>query len=240
MLYFTSMVITRYGLFKITGINQSVFSKMWDRHQAGEDYYSFFTEDGKINISDNGFIKKYGEKIKPEELEKLKAKAYKKNKITVKKAVVKKTPVKKDKPVKPKKNKPVLQDQIPDKPNGERPKDEELSVLQRKSTIAKCKSEIYKSEKAEMELKKARAELAELQSIGQVCIGYLMALNQNILDQPRSWISELTSGIKAGKSMTALTDIARNPAMSAIAETIDLINREIAKYKRDIKSSASE
>lgn len=230
MLYFTYMIITRYGLHKITGINQSVFSKMWDRHQAGEDFYSFFTKDGQIDILDNGFIKKYGEKIKHEELEKLKLKASKKNN--------KDKPVKKQEQKVPKK-KPKEPNNTPP-PKDEKPKDEELSALARRATIAKHKSDIYKSEKTEIELKKARAELAELQSIGQVCIGYLVAFNQTVLDQPRSWIDEISSGIKSGKSKTDLTDIARKPVMEAISESIELINKEIAKYKRDIKSSANE
>jgi hypothetical protein len=218
------MIITRYKLHKITGINESVFSQMWKRHLAGKDFYSFFTDDGKVDIDDSGFIKKYSHKVIPEELEKLKNK----------KVPVKKVPVKTPKP-KSKEKKEIVIDPPPEKP-----KDEELSDLQRKSTIAKCKSEIYKSEKAEMELKKARAELAELQTIGQVCIGYLMAVNQNLLDQPRSWIDEISSGIKAGKSKTDLTDLARKPAMEAISEAIELINKEIAKYKRDVKSSIDE
>jgi hypothetical protein len=200
---------------------------MWKRHQAGKDFYSFFTDDGKIDIEDNGFIKKYSHKIIPEELEKLKAKKNKKNNVVVKKVVVKK-----DRVVKPKNEK---KDTEPEKP-----KDEELQKLARKATIAKHKSDIFKADKAELELKKSRAEVAEIQTIGQVCIGYLMALNQTLLDQPRSWIDEISLGIKAGKSKTDLTDMARKPAMEAIAESIEIIKKEIKKYKRDTKSSLNE
>lgn len=262
------MIITRYATHKLLGINESVFSQMWKRHQAGKDFYGFFTDDGKVDISDPSFIQKYTDKIIPEELEEIKNKLNKKNNKTSKPKTIKtnkkkpavsenknevkvvkkrgrppkdktekKTPEKKTVEVK-KNDKPKEPDnktdsKNPDENDGEK---SEIKELSKKATIAKFKKDIFAAEKAEIDLKKARAELAELETIGRVCIGYLIALNQSLLDQPRSFIDELSSGIKAGKSKTDLTDIARKPAMNAISESIELIKKEIAKYKRDIKS----
>lgn len=258
------MIITRYATHKLLDINESVFSQMWKKHQAEKDFYGFFTDDGKVDISDPSFIQKYSDKIIPEELEKIKNKLNKKNNKTPKSKKKKdkkekldipenKTKVKivkkrgrppKDKTEKktvknePVKNKESNKPKKPDNENNDEDNEEktEIKELSKKAAIAKFKKEIFAAEKAEIELKKARAQLAELDTIGRVCIGYLIALHQSILDQPRSFIDELCSGIKAGKSKTDLTDIARIPAMNAISESIELIKKEIAKYKRDIKS----
>lgn len=224
MLYFTYMIITRYGLSKITNINESVFSQMWKRHQSGKDFYGFFTDDGKVDIESPSFIQKYNLKIIPEELQKLKDKLNKK--VPVKKIEkIVKTKIK-NKKIDP----PPTNLEEPDKPKTE------LQILSEKSAIAKFKKDIFAADKAELDLKKSRAQLAELDSIGQTCITFCVALAQSLLDQPRSWIDEVTSGIKAGKSKTELTDIARKPEMASIAETKELILKEIAKYKREVKS----
>ena len=160
-------------------------------------------------ITNPGKIK--SEKIKKEPVKKV-----------PQKTVTKKTVVKKE----PAKNKTTKKDD----------EEEEFKKLAKESTRAKYKKEIFLSQKAEMDLKKSRAELAELDTIGKTCIGYCIALNQNLLDQPRSWIDNVEAAIKNGKSKTDITDIARKPEMMAIEHTIEMIKKELARYKRDIKS----
>lgn len=120
-------------------------------------------------------------------------------------------------------------------PENDEPENENSS-LREKARNAKFRKEIAQADKAEMDLKKSRAQLAELDTIGEVCIGYLIALNQELFDIPRSIIDEVTAGIKTGKSKTELTDILRKPSMKAVADSMDFVKKEIARYKRDVKS----
>lgn len=247
----------------LIGCSRANLSKMWKIERDDPGHYGFFSENGKIDISSPIFIDRYGDHLAEwEELKSTKSKPESKPKTESKTKPKPKPEAEpepetepKKKPGRPKgsKNKPkpksepkkqrTHRQQVQDKIKADREtakfltnEDDEVKELQKKSIIAKYQKTILDKEKAEMELRKARADLAEIQTIGSICIGYLVALNQELLDQPRSFIDELTSGIKAGKSKTDLTDIARKPAMIAIAEAQEFIKKEIARYKRDIKS----
>lgn len=226
---------------------------MWKRHNAGKDFYTFFTLDGKVDTEDPSFLDRYDKKIIPEEFQKLKDKIDKKNnpkpkvkpepKIkTVETAAKKRGKPKKEKPVEPAESKKDIKPKIktetkkPVIPESEG--DPELKALAQKATRAKFRAEIAKADKAEIELKKTRSELIEVETLAKTLIGYCMALNQNLLDQPRSFVDKFESGVKTGKSKTALTDILREPAMDAIKESIEMIRKEIKKYKRHIKEDS--
>lgn len=247
-------IVTRYAAAKLIGSQESVFSRMWKRQLVADDFYGFFDENGDVDIEHPTFQEKYFDRIKPDVLEKLKNKG-KKKKPVKKQEQSKQEPRKKRgrppgtknktkqtksgyQPTQPRtpQTPPPKNPSAPPPEDPEDPEKLEMKELANRSMIAKYKKEIFAAEKAEMELRKARAELAELQTIGETCIGYLIALNQDLLDQPRSFVDEMISGIKTGKSKTDLTDILRKPAMAAISEAQEFIKKELARYKRDIKS----
>lgn len=107
-----------------------------------------------------------------------------------------------------------------------------------KRAIEKSKLELEKLkedvETRRLKNEKERGKLCEVDTLGKTLIGYVIALNKTLLDQPRSFVDEFESAIKMGKSKTELTDIIRKPASSAIMETKDIIKKEIQKFKRAV------
>lgn len=221
----------------LVGCSRNNFSKMWKKEKEMSGVYSFFSPDGKINIADPEFIEHYGNHI--EEWNSILAEKNKNKKTPVKKEpkpkpkkVIKKTPVEKEKPkIKKRTPKQIEQDEIKT-PTSE---SEEMALLREKANRAKLEKIIIDKKKSEMELKKSRAELAEVETLGKTLIGYCIALNQTLLDQPRSFIDEFEMAFKKGKSKTDLTDILRIPASGAIEDTIVVIKKELEKFRRAIR-----
>lgn len=230
---------------------------MWKKEKDHPGTYSFFSVEGKIDIADFTFKDSYGDHAK-EALEIIREKENKKtkpNQVVKKKPVKKvsretKKPVKKTKAVKPKlktapekkqrTEKQIEQDELKSEVEAENKitgTDEELTDLQRRSAKAKHEKIIIDKNKAQMDLKKSRAELAEVETLGKSLIGYCIALNQNLLDQPRSFIDEFEMAFKKGKSKTDLTDILRIPASAAIEDTIKVIKKELEKFRRAIRKA---
>lgn len=86
-------------------------------------------------------------------------------------------------------------------------------------------------EKARLENAKARAEVCEVDTLLNVVIGYCIALNKSILNMPKSYIDDFEIAMKQGKSKTILNDILTAPISMEIEETIQIIKKEIKKYK---------
>ena len=111
-------------------------------------------------------------------------------------------------------------------------KDEPLTMQKQRLEIEKLKEQ---RDKLKLENEKSRGLLCETETLGQALIGYCIALNKNLLDQPRSFIDEFEASLKMGKSKTELTDILRIPASQAIKSSIDIMKKEVKKYKRAVR-----
>ena len=242
---------------ELIGCSRNNISKQYQREIESPGTYSYFAKKEKmVEITDPGFIRKYGNHLK-EWNKKVKAKqnkrANKKKKTIVEKKVDKEV-VKHLKALAggsisvttkapPKSNKPKterMQEEEDRRLERERVAnsgDSELDQLATRAAIAKYKKIIFDSEKAEIELKKSRAELIDIETMGETVMGYLMTLNQTILDAPRSFVDNFESGVKTGKSKSDLTDILRAPIMEAIKDTKEIITKELRKHKAAVKKA---
>lgn len=227
--------VSRYRAHKLTGITESVFSKMWTRHCAAEQLYHFFTDDGKINIEDPTFQEKYYSRIIPEEMEKL---------IEKNKPKPKKIPKKKIPKIKTEKKKTVPKKSVTKKTISEKKEiiknEKEKLKKPKKSVVGNLTEQKLKKEniKLDEQIKQlriknnhARGLLIEKESLGDTVYGYINALNHNIMSMPKGIIDEFESGLKTGMTRAELINILTEPICEAIKDTKDGIKKEIAKSR---------
>lgn len=229
----------------LVGCSRNNFSKMWRKEKELPGQYSFFSDSGKIDISDPEFIDSYGDHVAEW------------NSMQEPAAAAPKEPVQPAKPPAKKRGRPPgstnkkKQEAAPAAPADPPPKErtekqkeqdrsasdrenESLSskALREKAVQAKYTSQILSAQKADMELKKARGELVEIETLGETCIGYLSALNQNIMECPASFLDEMEAAMIAKKTRSEKLDILRKPICDSISETITLIEKELKNAKR--------
>lgn len=255
-LYFLSMgvYVNQNQTAQLVGCSRNNFSKMWKKEKDSPGAYSFFSESGKIDISDPEFIEAYGNHMtehekknnKPKPVQAAKPKPKKKPakkkqvkkkqqvKKVVKKKPAEKKPAAKQKTVKQQEQVKVKEDKKTEKQNAA--KDEELKSLTLKASKAEKIEKINKAQRSEIELKKARADLVEIESLAETCIGYLSALNQNVMNMPTGFIDEFDSATKTKKTRSERIDILTTPICTAISETKQEILKELEKSKRKARS----
>jgi len=90
---------------------------------------------------------------------------------------------------------------------------------------------INEGKKSEIELKKIRAEVIDIETIAVELVGYLTALNQNIMEMPKGFFDEFHSGMKSKKSRADLIDIITKPICEAIQETKIRVTKTIKKER---------
>lgn len=120
------------------------------------------------------------------------------------------------------------------------PAGEERPSLQKQKLELEVKKLKENVEKAKLENAKARAEVCEIDTLAVTVLDYCIALNKNLLDNPRSFVDDFEAGMKMGKSKTELTDILRKPISEAIEDTMNLIVKEIKKYKDAARRAMKE
>jgi len=216
------LTVTRYKAARIAKVTEAVFSKMWTRHQREEQYYDFFSPEGKIDIDHKSFHLKYGNKININEIEALREKLNNKKKPKIKiKPLVKKEP--KIKKI------PEVKIKEPDKPII--PVGINLAQEKTKWEIENLKS---KDKKQKLEYEKNRNKLLPRDEMDRV-YGFLDALNKNIMGIPLSIIDDFEAAVKTKNTRSNKIGIITGPICEAIAETKTAIKKELASYIREKK-----
>lgn len=143
--------------------------------------------------------------------------------------------VKKEIPVKQKKEK-IIPEKIPKKTDPIKPtkilKDSEIPVSQRKLNLEVKKLEAQVNG---LEIKNAqiRGQLFQKETLGDTVYGYLSALNQNIMNLPKSIIDDFEAAIKSKKTRSEKIDIITSPICLAISETKEEIKKTIDRAKKE-------